>query len=236
MVDIDIPCSDRFLPGIVVIAILCFFLRRLIFPKQRSSFKYSNFDNVIHRAEAAILPDDDEARRTRPVLGEDDDDPLQNLNEPLTNSSSSSPPPTNHTYHLEDKQFGIQDEVDKKASLEGLSLCSTLRLFFTESKNGCFSLQGSRTISSPSSSSSSKEEDEENVNSTTTTLSSTFVIQKGMVHGTSKKAFWEESEGGGIRRVVMVQFDSNYHSFSGEWLASNGMRGSLMSYSNEDES
>lgn len=127
------------------------------------------------------------------------------LLEPLLQMRQS--PLCNQIYHVDDRQFGISHKKSGEVVVEGSNAASVQRLSFSRSKTGHgFSIQGSRSSASKS---------------------NTFIILKGFVSDRTKKGYWEESCQG-VRRVVTGQFGDNFASFSGEWLATNGTRGSLL--------
>lgn len=130
---------------------------------------------------------------------------------PLLQEQQQSPP-TSGVYHLEDRTFGISHKKSGDILLEGTSASSVVRLnlTFLESALGS-SIEGSRTWSS----------------SSDTHCSNNYVIQQGFVSAISRRTYWEESNQEGLRRVVTGQFDNDFTSFTGEWLASDGSRGSL---------
>lgn len=127
------------------------------------------------------------------------------LLQPLLQTRQS--PLCNQVYHVEDRQFGITHKKSGEVVVEGSNAPSVQRLSFSRCITGHgFSIQGSRACAGKS---------------------TTFVIRQGFVSDRTKRAYWEETCED-VRRVVTGQFDDNFASFSGEWLASNGSRGSLL--------
>lgn len=133
------------------------------------------------------------------------------LEQPLLTEGNGLP--ANRIFHVEDRQFGITDKKSGEIFLEGSNTYSVLRLSFasSEADNGS-SIQGTRSTASKT----------KNID-----------IPKGAVSSSTRKAYWEESSGG-IRRVVTGQFDEDFLCFSGEWLASDGSRGSLLNIHNNE--
>lgn len=134
-------------------------------------------------------------------------------------NSVVSEAPVTRVYHLEDRTFGISHKKSGKILLAGTNASSVVRLHLTflESSRGA-SIEGHRTSSDTNHQSANHN----------------YLIKQGFVCAISKKAYWAEVSNQGLRRVVTGQFDSDFSSFTGEWLSCDGSRGSLRNASDDN--
>ncbi|CAB9514366.1 expressed unknown protein [Seminavis robusta] len=143
-------------------------------------------------------------------------------------------PPASAVYRLEDRQFGIVHKKSGDVLLEGShSLCVMRLNFATDLKesSGLVSLKGSRVLVGPSAANTTSKSNQQQQHNNTSS-----VIIKGLVATATRKAYFVEetstkdSSGRRISRVVSGNFEGGgerYKCFSGEWLASDGSRGSV---------
>jgi hypothetical protein len=139
---------------------------------------------------------------------------VSSLEDPLLSSAQQQPSPPGHrVFNVEDRQFSITDKKSGEVFLQGANSPSVLRLSFAPSASGCRILGVRSTMVSPH---------------------QNYDIEKGYLSLATRRAYWVESCQG-IRRVVNAQFsqENDFRSFSGEWLGSDGSRGSLVSINQE---
>lgn len=126
------------------------------------------------------------------------------LETPLLEVQAETGPPSLGVYHMEDNKFGITDKKTGDRFLRNSSTQSVARLTFEISETG-WSIGGSRTCNN----------------------SPALTIEKGFVAANTKAAYWVETDGKVVRRIVTGQFDATFLGFNGEWMSSMGDRGSL---------